>query len=188
MEETKVRHELEQFCDRWKWFLALGIGLILLGFLALVSTYAVGLLTVVMFGVLLLAGGTAQIVSAFWIGRWSGFLLHLLIGVFYIVTGMLIIDAPADALAALTLLLAAVFIVSGIFRIVGALAVQFHDWGWVLLNGTVNLLLGIMIYRQWPASGEWILGLFIGLELIFNGWFWLMVGMSLKRLGQPETE
>jgi len=181
-DEPASRHELKHLCQQWRWFIALGIGLVLLGMVAIGSTYAVGLFTVVLFGVLLLMGGVAQIVSAFWAGRWSGFLLHLLVGLFYVVTGLLIVDAPEDALEALTLLLAAVFIVSGIFRIVGALTVQFHDWGWVVLNGAVTLLLGVLIYRHWPASGEWVLGLFIGIEMIFNGWFWIMVGVGLRKI------
>lgn len=184
-DEPLSQHELKHLCEKWRWFMALGIGLVVLGMIAVGSTYVVGLLTVVLFGVLLLMGGVAQIVSAFWAGRWSGFLLHLLVGLFYVVTGLLIVDAPEDALEALTLLLAAVFIVSGIFRIVGALTVQFHDWGWVVLNGAVNLLLGILIYRHWPASGEWVLGLFIGIEMIFNGWFWIMVGAGLRKLCPP---
>jgi uncharacterized membrane protein HdeD (DUF308 family) len=185
---TQPKHELEHLCERWRWFMALGIGLVVLGLIAVGSTYVVGLLTVVMFGLLLLAGGVAQIVSAFWAGRWSGFMLHLLIGIFYVVTGMLVVDAPENALEALTLLLAAVFIVSGIFRIVSALSVQFHDWGWVVLNGAVDLLLGILIYRNWPASGEWVIGLFIGIEMIFNGWFWIMVGSGLRKLCPPPEE
>ncbi|MCH5375565.1 MAG: DUF308 domain-containing protein, partial [Planctomycetes bacterium] len=172
-------HELRHLCQQWRWFLALGIGLVVIGILAAAASYAAGLLTVVLFGLLLLMGGIAQVVSSFWAGRWSGFLLHLLVGLLYTVTGMLIIDAPDNALDALTLLIAAVFILVGIFRIVGALSIQFHDWGWVVLNGAVSLLLGLLIYRHWPASGEWVLGLFIGIELIFTGWFWIMVGIGL---------
>jgi uncharacterized membrane protein HdeD (DUF308 family) len=185
---TRTGHELERLKNDWCWFLTLGIGLVALGVIALGATCFAGLVAVVMFGVLLLMAGTAQVISAFWAGRWSGFLLHLLIGVFYIVTGLLIVDAPADALSALTLLLASVFIVAGVFRIASALTLRFHDWAWVLLNGVVTLLLGVLIYRQWPASGEWVIGLFIGIELVFNGWTWVMVGLGLRRLALPAEE
>ena len=80
--------------------------------------------------------------------------------------------------------IAAFLIVSGIFRVATALSLQFNNWGWVLLNGTVSLLLGILIYRQWPTSGEWVIGLFVGIEMIFNGWTWIMVSLSLKRLSR----
>jgi uncharacterized membrane protein HdeD (DUF308 family) len=182
-----ARHELERLKKEWKWFVALGACLIALGVIAVGSTYYVGLATVVLFGVLLLIGGVAQVISAFWAGRWSGFLLHLLIGVFYVVVGMLIVDAPADALATLTLLVAAFLMVSGIFRIAGALNLRFNNWGWILMNGIITLMLGILIYRQWPASAEIAIGLFVGIEMIFNGITWTALGMGLKRLDEEDA-
>ena len=182
-----VRHELERLKKEWKWFLALGACLIVLGVIAVGSTYYVGLATVVLFGVLLLTGGVAQVISSFWAGQWSGFLLHLLIGVFYVVVGMLIIDAPADALATLTLLVAAFLMVSGIFRIASALNLRFNNWGWVLMNGIITLMLGILIYRQWPASAELAIGLFVGIEMIFNGITWTALGMGLKQLDEEDA-
>jgi uncharacterized membrane protein HdeD (DUF308 family) len=182
-----VRHELERLQADWKWFLLLGICLVVLGTIALGASLIVGLATVVLFGVLLLVGGVAQVISSFWAGRWSGFLVHLLIGVFYVVVGMLIVDAPAEALATLTLLIAAFLIVGGIFRIAGALSLRFNNWGWVLLNGIVTLLLGILIYRQWPASAEFAIGLFIGIEMIFNGWTWVALSLGLKQLHEQQA-
>jgi uncharacterized membrane protein HdeD (DUF308 family) len=81
------------------------------------------------------------------------------------------------------LILAIFLIFAGIFRIVFALAERFTGWGWVLLNGAVTLLLGLLVYKQWPASGLWVIGLFIGIEMIFNGWAWVMLSFSLK----PDT-
>ena len=181
-----LRHELERMKKEWKWFLLLGACLIILGSIAVGSTFYVGLATVVLFGVLLLTGGVAQVISAFWAGRWSGFLLHLLIGVFYVVVGMLIIDAPAEALATLTLLIAAFLMVSGIFRIASSLNLRFNNWGWVLMNGIVTLMLGILIYRQWPASATIAIGLFVGIEMIFNGITWVALGMGLKQLDEED--
>jgi uncharacterized membrane protein HdeD (DUF308 family) len=183
-----VKHELERLKADWIWFLLLGIGLVVLGTVAIGATLIVGLVTVVLFGVLLLLGGVAQVTSAFWAGRWSGFLVHLLVGVFYAVVGLLIIDAPEEALATLTLLVAAFLIVGGIFRIAGALTLRFSNWGWVLLNGVVTLLLGILIYRQWPASAEFAIGLFVGIEMIFNGWTWIALSLGLKHLNEETKE
>jgi uncharacterized membrane protein HdeD (DUF308 family) len=182
-----VKHELERLKADWIWFLLLGVGLVVMGIIAIGATLIVGLVTVVLFGVLLLLGGVAQVTRAFWAGRWSGFLVHLLIGVFYAVVGLLIIDAPEEALATLTLLIAAFLIVGGIFRVAGALTLRFNNWGWVLLNGVVTLLLGILIYRQWPASAEFAIGLFVGIEMIFNGWTWIALSLGLKQLNQQQT-
>ena len=88
-------------------------------------------------------GGVAQLVGSFWTRDWSGFFLMFLMGVLYIVVGLLFLERPVSALEALTLLLACSLIVSGIFRIVGSLMSRFPQWGWVFVGGVINLVLGI---------------------------------------------
>jgi uncharacterized membrane protein HdeD (DUF308 family) len=87
----------------------------------------------------------------------------------------------------LTLLIALFLFMGGIFRIIAALTGKFQNSFWVLLKGVVTLALGIMIWRQWPLSGPWVIGLFIGIELICYGWSLLMVGLSIKRLPRLAT-
>lgn len=174
-------HELQSLRDRWCWFLALGIAMVVFGTIAIGSACIATVATTWLFGFLLLAGGISEIVSSFWAGRWSGTLTHLLIGILYAVVGLMIIDHPANAAVQLTLIIAIFLVFSGIFRIVFALSERFTGWGWVLLNGAVSLLLGMLVYKQWPASGLWIIGLFVGIELIFNGWAWIMLSFGLKQ-------
>ena len=174
------RHELGALRSHWWCFLLLGIALVVLGTVAITTSFWTSVFTVVMFGMLLLVAGIAQLVGSFWAGKWSGFMLHMLIGLLYIINGALIIDAPVGSTLALTLLLAAMLIFAGIFRIVAALTTRFHHWGWPLLNGIISLLLGIMIYKQWPSSGEWVIGTFVGIELLFNGWAWVMLSIGLR--------
>ena len=177
-------HELERLQKDWFWLSALGIGLMTLGVVAIGSAFFVSILTMVVFGVLLLIGGVALIISSFWAGKWSGFLLHVLIGILYLVVGILIVDSPLEAVAAITLVVAALLIVSGLFRIVAALGMRFHNWGWQLLSGSVALLLGVMIYRQWPLSGLFVIGLFVGLEMIFYGLTWVLLGLDVRDAGK----
>ena len=174
-------HELHALREQWWCFLLMGISLVVLGSVAVASSFFATIAIVIFFGFLLLAAGITQIVSSFWTGRWSGMLLHLLIGVLYTVVGFVVIDAPAESAAALTLVIAVFLIVGGILRIVAALTQRFHDWGWVLLNGAVSLFLGMLIYRQWPLSGLWVIGLFVGIDMIFNGWTWIMLAIGLRR-------
>ena len=164
-----------------RWFLALGIAMVVLGTIAIGSAPVATEAATWLFGFLLLAGGIAEIISAFWAGRWSGTIAHLLIGVLYVVVGLLITDNPVNAAVQLTLILAIFFIISGVFRIVFALAERFTGWGWVLLNGVVTLFLGMLVYKKWPVAGLWVIGLFVGIELIFNGWAWIMLSLSLRR-------
>ena len=86
----------------------------------------------------------------------------------------------------LTKFIAIFLIVSGVFRIVSALFVRFQDWGWVLLNGGVTLLLGIIINRQLPEAALWVIGLFIGIEMIFNGWAWIMLAFGLRAVAKAR--
>ncbi len=176
--------ELATLQKHWKWFLALGIGMTALG------TFAIGWACIVtltvtatwLFGFLMLAGGIAEIASSFSAGRWSGTLIHLLIGVLYVIVGLMIIEQPENSAIQLTLIIAIFLMISGVFRVVSALSERFTGWGWVLLNGSVTLLLGLLIYKQWPVSGLWVIGMFIGIDLILNGWAWIMLSLGIRKL------
>jgi len=182
-----LRHELEAIRGQWVWLMTLGIVLIVVGTLAIGAPFIASLATALTIGALLLVGGAAQLVGAFWTRDWSGFFLMFLMGVLYIVVGLLFLERPVDALEALTLLLACSLIVSGIFRIVGSLMSRFPQWGWVLVGGVINLLLGILIWRQWPVTGLWVIGLFVGIDMIFNGWTWIMLALRLKSLPRASA-
>jgi uncharacterized membrane protein HdeD (DUF308 family) len=175
--------ELQRLSSYWRWFFALGVALVVLGTFA-IGWACVATITIAatwLFGFIMLASGIAEILNAIWAGRWSGMLVHLLIGVLYALVGFLIVDQPENSAIQLTLMIAIFLIVSGIFRIVFAIGEQFTGWGWVLLNGVVTLLLGMLIYKQWPASGLWVIGLFVGIDLIFNGWAWIMLSLGLRK-------
>jgi uncharacterized membrane protein HdeD (DUF308 family) len=163
------------------WFLALGIALVVFGTIAIGAACVASVAMTWLFGFLLLAAGITEIVSSFWAGRWSGMLVHMLVGVLYTIVGFMILDHPQDSAIQLTLIIAIFLIVSGVFRIVFALSERFTGWGWVLLNGAVTLLLGMLIYKQWPGSGLWVIGLFVGIEMIFNGWAWIMLAIALRQ-------
>ena len=108
-------------------------------------------------------------------------------GVLSIVVGLLFIRAPVNALLALTLLLACFLMVEGIFQIVAALSYRFGAWGWALAGGIIDLILGVMIWQQWPASALWVIGLFLGINLIFRGVNWIALGLGLRALPPLAT-
>ncbi len=182
-----LRHELVAIRRRWVWLLALGIVLVVVGTIAIGMPLVTTLATALTIGVLLLLGGGVQLVGAFWTRDWSGFFLMLLMGVLYIVLGLLFVRQPIQAAEALTLLLACTLMVSGVFRIVGSLVHRFHQWGWIFFGGVLNLALGIMIWLQWPISGFWAIGLFVGIDMLFSGWTWIMLALRLRSLPKPRT-
>ena len=103
---TVIAAEVEALRNHWKWFLALGIGMVVLGTISLGCSVFTTVVAVVAFGFLMIAGGVAEIISAFWAGKWSGTLIHLVIGILYTVVGVMIVDTPLESAEQLTLLLA----------------------------------------------------------------------------------
>jgi uncharacterized membrane protein HdeD (DUF308 family) len=181
-----TNHELSHVRNQWWCFLLLGIALVVVGSFCIAEPLVPSLASVVALGFLLMAAGIIQVVSSFWAGKWSGMLLHMLIGVLYGVVGYMIIDAPGLSMLLLTKFIAIFLVVTGVFRIVAALFVRFQDWGWVLVNGCVTLLLGIIINRQLPEAALWVIGLFIGIEMLFNGWAWIMLAIGLRSVATAK--
>jgi uncharacterized membrane protein HdeD (DUF308 family) len=175
-----LRHELDALRGNWFWFVLLGVALVILGTVALGSVVFTSLAAVVALGALLLFGGVAECVGSFWSRGWSGFFLHLLSGVLSIVVGLMFLRAPLGALASLTLLMACFLMVGGLFKVVAALSQRFAAWGWTLASGVIDVVLGVMIWQGWPASALWVIGLFLGINLIFRGFNWVALGVALR--------
>jgi uncharacterized membrane protein HdeD (DUF308 family) len=179
--------ELEELRHKWGWFLALGIALIVVGIGALVYSVIASVVTILVFGILLLIGSGLQLANAVWARRWGGFFLHVLVAVLYFVTGMLMLEKPIQGAIVLTLVVAAFLLVGGLFRIIVSLTERFAHWGWALLSGVISFILGLAIWRQWPLDGLWIIGLFVGIEMIFSGWTWVMLGLAVRSFARPAN-
>jgi uncharacterized membrane protein HdeD (DUF308 family) len=171
----------------WGWYLVFGIALIIIGTIALGSALLMTIASVFFFGWLLIVGGVMEIVHAFWHKRWAGFFLDLLTGILYVVAGWMIMSNPKESALLLTLVIAMFLVFEGVFRIVAALAVRYPHWGWLLLNGVISLLLGVMIWRQWPYSGLWVIGLFVGIEMLLNGWSLVMLSLAGRNLPEEAS-
>lgn len=172
----------DELKNRWTWFFGLGVALFVLGLIALGAVVFVTLATMVFFGCLLIAAGVLQAVHALISRRWGGHVIDLLTGILSLVVGVLVVTHPEGTAAALTLLIAMFLIFGGAFRIAIAIFNQFNHWIWLLLHGVVNLALGLMIWRQWPDSGQLVIGLFIGIDMLLNGWTLMMLGLLAKKL------
>ena len=164
----------------WWLYVALGVLSVVVGLLAISSNFIATLLSVRVFGWLLLIAGISEVVHAIMVRQLRGFALHLLAAALYLLTGLFILEDTVRAATVLTLLLAASFIVGGFLRVVFSLAVRFPAWSWVLLNGVVDVFLGILIWNGWPESGLWVIGLFVGIDLIFHGVGWVMLGLGVR--------
>lgn len=168
-------------------FALLGGILCVLGVMAVGAAFITTLTTVIVFGALVLVGGVVELINSLWARAWRGFFLHLMAGVLYAVVGLFMMAHPGPTAAGITLMVAASLVVGGLIRMLVSAVDRFDGWIWSLASGIVAALLGIMIWRQWPASGLWVMGLFIGIDLIVNGWTWIMLALALKKLRPSKT-
>jgi uncharacterized membrane protein HdeD (DUF308 family) len=100
----------------------------------------------------------------------------------YLAVGILLLVNPLEGALALTIVLAVFLIVEGIFKIITALRVRDHDgWGWLLASGIMSVILGLLIWAEWPASGLWVIGLLVGIQLRFTGWALVMLALAARR-------
>jgi uncharacterized membrane protein HdeD (DUF308 family) len=182
---SAAAEELQSLRRNWFWFLVLGIVLIVAGFVAIAYPFAATITTVQVFGFLLLFSGVVEIVSGIWTRRWRGFFVHLLCGLLYLFAGLVFVERPIGMGFVLTLMLAVFFFAGGIVRIVVAVAERFSGWGWTLLSGVISIVLAIIIWQDIFESGLFVIGTLVGIDLIFNGWSWVMLGLGAKSI--PET-
>jgi uncharacterized membrane protein HdeD (DUF308 family) len=163
------------------WFLFLGIVYVLAGLMAIVTPVFVTLLSVVFFGTVLLIAGIATLIHAFWTHRWDGFAVQLLAGILASVAGFLLITDAAAGAAAITIILASYFLVSGLFRLgYGVMRASQHHRAALIVSGLVTLLLGVLIAVHWPSSSLWVIGTFVGVDLIFYGFSLITLARGLK--------
>jgi uncharacterized membrane protein HdeD (DUF308 family) len=173
---------MQQLKKNANWFLLLGIGLIVLGMLAVFFTFTSTLFSIVYLGAFLIVLGAFEAIKSFKINLWSNFFLHIFLAILYIAAGIFILAYPVINAVTLTLLLAIFFVISGIAKIIMAWSPQAVHKGWLAFNGAVTLLLGILIWQQWPLSGLWVIGMLVGIDAIFTGWTWVMLALAVKRL------
>jgi uncharacterized membrane protein HdeD (DUF308 family) len=161
--------DLQAASENWGWILAAGIGLLILGIIALFGTVTTTVISTVLLGILLLIGGVAQIVLAFK-GEGAGMVvLRLLMALLFLLGGWLLISRPLFGAATLTLLMALFFLFSGLTYLILGLAVRSEHWGWAVVTGIVGILLGILLLVHWPVSGLYAIGLFVAIELMLTG-------------------
>lgn len=175
-------HALKQLKKNSSWYLALGIGLVTLGSLATIFSFISTIVSVIYLGIFIIILGLFEGVKALKIHLWSNFFLHLFLSILYIIIGIFIILNPAASALSLTFLLSIFFVVSGIMRIIFGLSKHVPHRIWLVINGIVTLILGLLIWYEWPYSGLWVIGTFIGIDTILTGWTWIMLSIEAKKL------
>jgi len=166
------------------WIIGVGCALAVLGVLALCSLGVATVATVTVVGIAMLLAGVVEVVHGFRQRGTGRIALWILLGALYIACGVLVLRNPILAAGVLTLMLGAALVASGVVRVVLALQVRqvTKAWGWLAASGVATGVLGGIILLRWPASSLTTLGLLLGLDLLFAGLGWLLVGLALRRL------
>ena len=152
------------------WGMAWGILTILFGLFAIGSPLASGLAVTLVIGIALLAAGVSMLVFAFQAPSLGKVLLKLLFAGLTIVAGVAVLSQPGIALAQLTLILGAFFLVDGFFGFIVAWNMKpERGWGWMTVNAFVTFALGIMILKGWPEASLFVIGILVGIRLVFAG-------------------
>jgi uncharacterized membrane protein HdeD (DUF308 family) len=172
--------EFHNLRSKRSWFLWEGIALVALGLIAMSASVFTTIVSMGFLGWLLLIGGIIHSVRAFSTPKWSGFMVTLLAGILYAVAGVLIIRSPMATAIMLTFLIAPLLMVGGIVRALAAATIRFPQWGWSTFSGVMGLVLGVLIWNQWPTSGLWLIGTLIGIEMFFSGVSMMALSMALK--------
>ena len=174
--------DLAPLRDKSGWIVALGVVFVIAGFIALGSMFLATVASVLIVGLMMIIAGIAEVYNSFQIKSWGKFLFWALLGVLYIIAGLLTFENPLLAAAVLTLLLGAFLAASGAMRIFLAFNMKREaPWIWVAVSGVITLLLGLLILARWPVNSVYILGLFLAIDLIMAGASWIGLGAGLHR-------
>ena len=166
--------------SKWGWIVALGVVYLVAGVIALGSVVMATVATVFVVGIMMIVAGVFEVIHSFQIKTWGRFLFWLALGILYIIAGFVAFDNPLLTAVWLTLILGAALVASGIMRVFLGFNMQGGTpWGWVVASGLITLLLGIIILIHWPVSSLYVLGIFLGVDLVFAGATWIALGLGL---------
>ncbi|KXF78835.1 hypothetical protein ATN84_03460 [Paramesorhizobium deserti] len=170
--------------SKWGWFVGIGVLLLILGGIALGNLLIATVASVYFIGMLMLIAGIVEIVHSFGVKDWKSFLFWALSGLLYAAAGVVAFINPILASAVLTFLLAVALTATGLIRIwAGFQSKPAKGWGWIVAAGVLTALAGIVIALGWPVNSLWILGAFLAIDLIFQGWSFIAFGLGIRTFG-----
>jgi len=165
----------------WGWLMAAGIALVILGVMGLGAATLLSVASAIWFGAMIFVGGIVMLIDAFRQQAWKSRLFHILIGLLYLGVGAITFANPLLATASLTLFAGAALVATGLLRLIVAFQNrQLPYWGWIAFSGVLSLVLGGMILMRWPASSLWVLGTFLAIELIFQGFATIALARAIR--------
>lgn len=188
MSETNDKQVIDevtkQMNKNWKILLVIGLLTLFLGIVGMGMNVTMTIVSILYIGCFIILGGILHLIDAFVVDGWKNKLLGAFIALMYLIAGALMIKYPAASASWFTLFLAVFFLFVGIFKVVIGFQLRQENssWGWTVISGVAAIILGILIFIQWPVSGLWVIGLFVSIELIMQGITTITVAMSVRSL------
>ncbi|KFI26746.1 hypothetical protein CDV50_17625 [Haematobacter massiliensis] len=165
----------------WGWFLALGILLLVFGFIAAGNLFLATIASTYLVGILMIIAAFAEIIHAFSVPGWGSKIFAVIAAALYGFAGYFAFSQPLAATATLTLALGALLLATGVIR--AFMAFRDRDvigWGWLLFGGIVTAIAGLLILSGWPGNSVWVLGLVLAVDMIATGIGYIMISLGLK--------
>jgi uncharacterized membrane protein HdeD (DUF308 family) len=178
---------LEELSKAWGWLVAIGLVLIGLGVMCLGTARSATTVSIIAFGWILLFGGIAWFVGAFQSRSWGGVFFYMLNALIRVATGYALLRRPDAGAIAVTMLLAVLLIVGGVFRMVAAGMIQYPRWVWTVFAGAVGVILGLTLLTDWAAASTFFLGVAIGMDMIVDGLALLAFAGAVHALYKVQT-
>jgi uncharacterized membrane protein HdeD (DUF308 family) len=156
-----------------------GVLLVVLGIAAIAVPAVSTIVVETWIALILVSGGTAKLVYAFQTRNSEGFIWKLLLSVLYIATGLMLFFNPLTGVLTLTLLLGSFLLTEGVFELILGFRLRGQqNWTWVLVDGIITLLLGGMIWFQWPSDAPSLIGILVGASVLFTGISRVMLSLN----------
>jgi len=177
----------DQINKNYNGSLLTGILLIVLGIVALALPTFSTIFAETWFAIILISAGAAKLAYAFQTRNNGGFVWKLFLSVLYIATGIMLFVYPLTGVITLTLLLGSFLLTEGVFELILAFGLRpQQNWTWVLIDGIITLLLGAMIWFQWPFNAPWLMGTLVGASILFTGISRVMLSLNSPSLNQTN--
>lgn len=170
--------------EHWKAYLFEGILLLLFGLAAIVLPLLASLAITILLGWLFLVSGVAGLFFSYWARRAPGFWWSLASAVLAVIAGLVLIALPVQGTLTLTFIIGVYFLAEGVATIMYALQHRgrlSERWGWMLAAGVLDILVAFIIISGWPATGAWVIGLLVGINLVFGGWSLIALALAARR-------
>jgi uncharacterized membrane protein HdeD (DUF308 family) len=165
------------------WSIIRGALLIVFGVLAVGSPFLAAVAVSSVIAWLIVLAGLVHLILAFHVHRAGSMVWKLLVGLAYLLFGVYLLWHPVLGVASLTLMLGSLFLIEGILDIVLFLQMRpMRGAAWVLRDGIITLLLGLVIYLQWPSSSVWAIGTLVGVSMIISGTTRVMFSVALRKV------